>query len=132
MLTMLLLNDIEVWLTYVNPEAVKRWWRGKDAFAMDDSEIIGYWESEPFAKTADESVKITIFRKIYEDKIMIAAGNVSPADKKARVEVSLDRFGLEAPRAKATDAVTGAEIPLTGNALEFEIRRYNYRMIIIE
>jgi len=132
MLTMLLLNDIEAWLTYVKPEPVKRWWKGKDNFGMDDAEIIGYWQSAPFAKSSDPDIKVSIFRKSRERKILLAVANLSPEKKKIKLRLDLERLGLNEQKTGAKDSITGKPVSMVFDTLSFEIEKRNYRMIVLE
>lgn len=74
-------------------------WKFWQSFGIEESTMIGYWESNNPIKTSLNSVKATIYRK--EDKILIVIGNFDNTGQNVNLSIDWDSIGWNKNKVKA-------------------------------
>jgi hypothetical protein len=73
-------------------------WKVWDDFGIEDSEMIGFWDSSNPVATNNKNVKATVYLK--NNKLLIAIGNWNPADVDIQLKIDCDKINLNKNRAK--------------------------------
>ena len=73
-------------------------WKVWDDFGIEESEVIGYWDSSCPVATDNEKVKATAYVK--DDQVLIAMGNWQPTDAEINLEIDWDKLGVKKQSAK--------------------------------
>ena len=75
-------------------------WKAWDEFGMEESEMIGYWDSECPVSTDNGNVKATVYVK--DDKMLIAVGNWEASDAEIRLNIDWNKLKINKKSAKLT------------------------------
>lgn len=73
-------------------------WKEWDNFGIENSEMIGFWDSACPVSTNNENVKTTVYKK--RGKLLIAIGNWNKTDTNIQLNIDWDKIGINRKKAK--------------------------------
>ncbi len=128
LMAMILLHDMNLWMTFCNPDVVRKTWEAIDRFGIAEARFHPYWSQEPAAETSIEGVKISAYLKSGTEALIVAA-NIT--DEPVEAEVALKPVILELPESgiAAEDGFTGESIDGSDNLISIRIEPKNFRLI---
>ena len=92
-------------------------WKAWDDFGIEDSEMIGYWDSGCPVSTDNGNVKATVYVK--DDKVLIAIGNWEASDTEIKLNIDWSKLKINNKSARlAAPAIEGFQ-----SAGEYEINK---------
>ena len=92
-------------------------WKAWDDFGIEDSEMIGYWDSGCPVSTDNGNVKATVYVK--DDKVLIAIGNWEASDAEIKLNIDWSKLKINNKSARlAAPAIEGFQ-----SAGEYDINK---------
>ena len=127
-MSLLLLHDVGIWFSGSPDEkAVHDMWTLQDDFGVQDAEFLPYWKTQAIISGQTDAVKVTAYRKPDGGALLIVA-NLSKEKQNITLEVDWEK--LKSPgQLTVTDAETGEDLALNGNALSIEVPALDYRAV---
>ena len=128
-MSLLLLHDVGIWFSASPDEkAVHDMWMLQDDFGIQDAEFLPYWRNRAIISGQTDAVKVTAYRKPEGGALLIVA-NLSKERENITLEVDWEK--LKSPgQLTVTDAETGEDLALHGNALSIDVPALDYRAVL--
>ncbi len=73
-------------------------WKVWDDFGIENSEMVGFWDSACPVSTNNSNVKATVYQK--NDKLLLAIGNWNTTDTNIQLKIDWDKIGINQKTAK--------------------------------
>ncbi len=73
-------------------------WKVWDDFGIENSEMVGFWDSACPVSTNNSNVKVTVYQK--NDKLLLAIGNWNTTDTNIQLKIDWDKIGINRKTAK--------------------------------
>lgn len=110
-------------------EEISTLWRIADEFGRSRARWLPYWSNGDAVRTDSSVVKASLYTR-GRDGCLVIVSNLSTEPRGAGLTLSLAKLGLPAG-AKARNAVTGAEVRLTGGSLTVPLQGFDYAVLLI-
>jgi len=112
-----------------NADVLKKVWQAEQSFGMEDIKFLPYWNNGEIARPASENVKVSLYAK--KDRALLYATNLGDKDVDETITLDMRKAGLAGGNLKAMDVYAGDPVDFTAGALKINIKRHNFRMIVI-
>ncbi|MDD3927907.1 MAG: DUF6067 family protein, partial [bacterium] len=101
------------------------------AFNIGEAQWWPYWKPGKMITLEPSSLKASFYLHPGK-KALVVVSNLEPAPAKARITFDLKSMGFTSEQVKATDALLGQEIPMTGGTMQLDVQDERYRLILLE
>jgi Glycoside hydrolase 123, N-terminal domain/Concanavalin A-like lectin/glucanases superfamily len=134
MVALFYLHDVMIWPIWVHHPTLAKYQKAKMAFIQSGDkkiDFIPYWDN-PVAKSSNNQVKISAYRKNDANEAFLMISNLSDSPVSEDLTVNLKQLGFGAKKVVCMNAVTGKILPNINGKIKVNIAGKSLLMVTLK